>query len=118
MIRAAVRIRHYSLSPHVFSMQLVTQGLSPLTLGALSAGISHRRSPRPSRRPRRLTSMRNLLRVIAVAFAAVFLPCFALAQDSSSIAGAVTDSSGALLPGFLVTLPNPSTGISLTQTTD
>ena len=41
-----------------------------------------------------------------------------LAQDSSSMTGVVTDSSGAVIPGTVVTLLNPSTGMSFTQSTD
>jgi hypothetical protein len=40
------------------------------------------------------------------------------AQDSSSITGVVTDSTGALLPDATVTLSNPHTGYSQIQTTD
>ena len=41
-----------------------------------------------------------------------------LAQDSSSMTGVVTDATGAVLPGTVVTLSNPSTGVTFTQTTD
>jgi hypothetical protein len=41
-----------------------------------------------------------------------------LAQDTSSMVGVVTDPSGAVIPGVVVTLSNASTGITLTQTTD
>ncbi len=41
-----------------------------------------------------------------------------LAQDSSSMTGVVTDATGAVLPGTVVTLSNPSTGATFTQTTD
>jgi hypothetical protein len=40
------------------------------------------------------------------------------AQDSSSMTGVVTDSTGAVIPGVVVTLSNSSTGLSFTQTTD
>jgi hypothetical protein len=40
------------------------------------------------------------------------------AQDVASMTGVVTDATGAVLPGTLVTLSNPSTGVSYTQTTD
>jgi hypothetical protein len=40
------------------------------------------------------------------------------AQDSSSMTGIVTDSSGAVVPGTTVVLKNPSTGVSYTQTTN
>ena len=62
--------------------------------------------------------MRISLRVMAIFLAAAVLsvPCFA--QDTSSMTGVVTDSSGALLPRVLVTLSNTSTGISFAQSTD
>ncbi len=41
-----------------------------------------------------------------------------LAQDSSSMTGVVTDATGAVLPGTVVTLSNPSTGSTFTQSTD
>lgn len=40
------------------------------------------------------------------------------AQDSASVTGVVTDPTGAVLPGTVVTLSNPSTGVTFTQTTD
>lgn len=43
---------------------------------------------------------------------------FLLAQDSSSMIGVVTDATGAVVPGTVVTLSNPSTGVSYTQKTD
>ena len=62
--------------------------------------------------------MRNLLAkltlsVIVLAFSAL-LP----AQDNSSMTGVVTDPTGAVLPGAVVRLSNPSTGATFTQTTD
>jgi hypothetical protein len=62
--------------------------------------------------------MRNLLRALVVAAVVVFVPCMAIAQANSSLTGTVTDSSGALLPGTVVTLSNSATGITFTQTTD
>jgi len=41
-----------------------------------------------------------------------------MAQDSSSMVGVVTDATGAVIPGTVVTLSNPSTGATYTQTTD
>ena len=40
------------------------------------------------------------------------------AQDTAAMTGVVTDATGAVIPGTLVTLSNPSTGVSYTQTTD
>src|SRR5208283_4091491 len=46
-------------------------------------------------------------------------PCAMLpAQDNSSMTGVVTDPTGAVIPGAVVTLSNPSTGATFTQTTD
>jgi len=41
-----------------------------------------------------------------------------VAQDSSSMTGVVTDATGAVIPGTVVTLSNSLTGVSFTQTTD
>lgn len=40
------------------------------------------------------------------------------AQDSSTVVGTVTDSSGAVIPGTVVLLTNPASNVSLKQTTD
>lgn len=42
----------------------------------------------------------------------------AIAQDSSSMTGVVTDSTGAVIPGVVVTLSNLSIGVQYTQVTD
>ena len=62
--------------------------------------------------------MRNLLAKFILSV--MILPCGALlmAQDSSSMTGVVTDATGAVIPGAVVTLSNPSTGAIFTQTTD
>src|SRR6185312_14476868 len=63
--------------------------------------------------------MRNLLAKLALL--AIFLSSpFALRaqQDSSSMAGVVTDATGAAIPGVAVTLTNPLKGTSFTVTTD
>jgi len=52
--------------------------------------------------------------VVLILFPASFL----LAQDSSSLVGVVTDTTGAVIPGASVTLSNPSTGVTFTQTTN
>jgi hypothetical protein len=66
--------------------------------------------------------MRNLFAKLAFKFALliVILTSVSLlhAQDSSSMTGVVSDSTGALVPGAIVTLTNPSTGTSYTKTTD
>jgi hypothetical protein len=41
-----------------------------------------------------------------------------LAQDSASMTGVVTDSTGAVIPGTAVTLSNSSTGVTFAQATD
>ncbi len=45
-------------------------------------------------------------------------PAFLLAQDNASMVGVVTDTTGAVIPGAVVTLSNPLRGTSFTQTTD
>jgi hypothetical protein len=40
------------------------------------------------------------------------------AQDNAALTGVVTDASGAVVPGTVVTLTNPSIGISVVQKTD
>jgi hypothetical protein len=64
--------------------------------------------------------MRNLMsKSILFAVALVLLTTsMLLAQDSSSMTGVVTDSTGSVVPGTVVTLSNPSTGLKFTQTTD
>jgi hypothetical protein len=62
--------------------------------------------------------MRHWLARIAVLSALLFtLSGFAKAQDASSMVGTVTDSTGAVLPGVIVTLKNASNGSIFTQTT-
>jgi hypothetical protein len=50
----------------------------------------------------------------------LFLSTFSIlsAQNISGMTGVITDSSGAVLPGTVVTLTNPQTGLSFTQTTN
>ena len=47
-----------------------------------------------------------------------FTPTALRAQDSSSMTGVVTDVSGAIVPGVIVTLSNKLKGTTATQTTD
>src|SRR5580658_362753 len=62
--------------------------------------------------------MRNLLVTLALSALTLSMPACIWAQDSSSMAGMVSDATGALIPGAVVTLSNPSTGTTFTQTTD
>lgn len=62
--------------------------------------------------------MRRFLRNFLPLFFLFFAVTLLKAQDQSSITGVVTDASGALIPGTTVTLSNPHTGVTLTQTTD
>lgn len=54
-----------------------------------------------------------------IAFLVIFLSGVMLlrAQDVASITGVVSDATGAVIPGAVVTLVNSHTGVSLTQTT-
>jgi hypothetical protein len=62
--------------------------------------------------------MRNLF-VRALVVALVLLGAYQLkAQDSASLAGTVTDATGAVVPDVTVTLTNTTTGATFTQTTD
>jgi Carboxypeptidase regulatory-like domain len=63
--------------------------------------------------------MRNsIFKFLFVLALALFLHSELKAQDSSSMTGVVTDSTEAVVPGTIVTLSNPSTGATFTQTTD
>jgi hypothetical protein len=62
--------------------------------------------------------MRNLLAKLALSVMVLSGTAVLLAQDSSSMTGVVTDATGAVIPGAVVTLSNPSTGVTFTQTTD
>jgi hypothetical protein len=62
--------------------------------------------------------MRNLLAKLTLSVMVLSGTAVLLAQDSSSMTGVVTDSTGAVIPGTVVTLSNPSTGATFTQTTD
>ncbi len=60
----------------------------------------------------------RLARILCVALA-LFMPATALAQlDTGTIVGRVTDPSGAVLPGVLVTLTQDATGVSATTVTN
>ena len=62
---------------------------------------------------RNLFAKLTLLVIVVLASSALVL-----SQDSSSMTGVVTDPTGAVIPGTVITLSNPSTGVSFTQTTD
>ncbi len=62
--------------------------------------------------------MRRTLLVRNVVLALLLVVCFApvaVAQGVGAIAGTVTDSSGALLPGATVTLSSPQTTVGANQ---
>jgi hypothetical protein len=62
--------------------------------------------------------MRNLFAKFALLTLILTSVPVLMAQDSSSMTGVVSDTTGALVPGAVVTLTNPSTGVSYTKTTD
>jgi hypothetical protein len=62
--------------------------------------------------------MKNLFAKLSLSFMFLSFATFLLAQDSSSMTGVVTDATGAVIPGTLVTLSNPLTSVTFTQTTD
>ncbi|HMG84228.1 MAG TPA: carboxypeptidase-like regulatory domain-containing protein [Terracidiphilus sp.] len=62
--------------------------------------------------------MRRHLMKLALLMLAASLTVEVMAQDSSSMTGVVTDSTGALITGVVVTLSNPSMGVTFTQKTD
>src|SRR4026209_3020281 len=64
-------------------------------------------------------STRLFRTLTALIAAALLLPASAFAQfDTSTVLGAVKDSSGAVVPGATVTLKNTATGITATAVTD
>jgi hypothetical protein len=64
--------------------------------------------------------MKRYFRLLSLAllFVAFFAVSGLKAQDSSSMTGTVTDTTGAVVPGTVVKLSNPLTGVSYTQTTN
>ncbi|HTB98702.1 MAG TPA: TonB-dependent receptor [Terracidiphilus sp.] len=62
--------------------------------------------------------MRNIVARLTVCLALFSMSSMANAQDSSSMTGVVTDSTGALITGATATLSNSSIGVTFTQTTD
>ena len=61
--------------------------------------------------------MRRILAGSALSLS-LFAVSAVYAQDSSSMAGVVTDATGAVVGGTTITLTNPATGLKFTQTTD
>ncbi len=62
--------------------------------------------------------MRLFLAPLSLLIIFASFTCLATAQDSSSMTGVVTDSTGAVIAGAAVTLSNSSTGVTFTQKTD
>jgi hypothetical protein len=63
--------------------------------------------------------MRNpLAKLFLLLFALLVSAQMMRAQDTASMTGVVTDATGAVISGVAVTLSNPSTGVTFTQTTD
>ena len=60
----------------------------------------------------------TLLPILAVPALLGYAPAAHAQADQGSISGTVRDSSGAGVPGAKVTLTNPATGFSVTETTD
>jgi len=55
---------------------------------------------------------------LAIAIGLFSAPAFLEAQDAASMTGVVTDATGAVIPGAVVTLANKTTGLRYTETTD
>src|ERR1700733_3204669 len=74
--------------------------------------------------PLEVVPMRTFVRcftviLLAALLQAVACPLFAQsAGNSGTIAGTVTDASGAVIPGTTVTIENPVSGLNRTATTD
>ena len=62
--------------------------------------------------------MRKVFAGSVLSLSLCLVPSYLYAQDASSMAGVVTDASGAVVPGTTITLVNPATGLKFTQTTD
>jgi hypothetical protein len=62
--------------------------------------------------------MRNWIAKLSLLALLLPVPALLWAQDSASMAGTVTDTTGALVPDATVTLSNPLTGVSFKQTTN
>ena len=67
----------------------------------------------------RWSQIRSMAALLAFAFALLILPSIASAQvDQGTITGAVTDATGAAIPGAAVTITNIDTGFTLTDKSD
>jgi len=62
--------------------------------------------------------MKSRSRLLTIAFAALAFAVVASAQDTASLTGTVTDSSGAAIPGAQVLVKNATNGINRTGTTN
>ena len=62
--------------------------------------------------------MRRLIAVAGALLLFVLLGPGLMAQDTASITGVVTDSTGAVVPGVNVVLANPATGTAYTAVTN
>ena len=61
----------------------------------------------------------RIMRLVIFAFAAFVLAVYSYGQTTNGlITGAVTDSTGASLPGVSVTVTNPATGVVRNSTTN
>jgi hypothetical protein len=62
--------------------------------------------------------MHKLFAKLALSVLLLSFATLLLAQNSSSLIGVVTDANGAVIPDTVVTLSNPSTGVSYAQKSD
>ena len=62
--------------------------------------------------------MRNIVTRLFLLAILLFTPFALKAQDAAALTGIVSDATGAVIPGTLVTLTNTLTGATFTQTTD
>jgi hypothetical protein len=62
--------------------------------------------------------MRKLFVAITMGLVIAAVPTLITAQDTASLTGVISDSTGAVIPGATVTLVNTFTGVSFNQVTD
>src|SRR6266545_7576477 len=111
--RSCRRIRTVSASGRSGQLDLTSAAVPPHPDCLAKTGQT-----KDSSMPRCLSTRvcRALLASLAIA---LLLPASASAQfDTSTVLGAVKDSSGAVVPGATVTLKNTATGITATAVTD